>query len=223
MSKTPKPVRPLKQPPEVAAPVAAPRRPGRPRSTSAQDKILAACVELIRESGYDALAMEAIAARAGVGKTTVYRHWPSKEFIAAEAIARIVLGIAVPDTGGVETDVLALMRSMKRMYDDPGTVTLLPALVAAIARSTRVADAVRTGMASAWHAVIGRVLERAIERGELRADVDVEVAIELLAGPLFYRYLWLGLPIDESYLQAVVAAVLSDFMSSKAARGARRK
>ena len=186
----------------------APARRGRPRSAAAHEAILAAAVALIRESGYDALAIEAIAARAGVGKTTVYRWWPNKELLAAEAVERMVLAIPVPDTGSVGGDVLALMRVTVRMYADPGTVTLLPALVAAMARSARVAEAVRGGMVAGWHGAMGTVLRRAVARGELRADADVALALELLAGPLFYRYLMLGAPVDEPYVTAVVASVL---------------
>ena len=187
-------------------PVGRPR--GRPRSAAAHDAILAAAVALIRESGYDALAMEAIADRAGVAKTTVYRRWATKELLVAEAIERLVLAIPVPDTGSVEQDVLALMGVTRRMYADPGTASLLPALVAAMARSPRVADAVRTGMTAAWSAAMGTVLRRGVSRGALRADADVTLALELLAGPLFYRFLWLGGPVDERYVRAVTAAVM---------------
>lgn len=195
------------------APGAATRLRGRPRSATAHAAILDAAVALVRESGYDALAMEAIAARAGVAKTTVYRRWPSKELLVAEAIERIVLALPAPDTGNVEQDVLALMRRTLRMYADPGTASLLPALVPAVARSARVAEAVRTGMTAAWHAEMGAVLQRGVARGELRADADLTLATELLAGPLFYRYLWLGAPVDEAYARAVVTAVLGQIAS----------
>ena len=191
-----------------ATPSATPRPRGRPRSASARQAILDAAVALVRESGYDALAFEAVAARAGVGKSTIYRWWSTKELLVAEAVERIVLRIEVPDTGRVEDDVLVLMRKMLTMYKDPGTVTLLPALVATVARSERVAKAVRSGMIAGWHDVIGAVLRRAVERGDVRADADVDLATELLAGPLFYRYLWLGRPLRESYVRSVVGAVM---------------
>ena len=193
-------------PPEDAPAQA--RRRGRPRSAAAHDAILDAAVALIRESGYDALAIEAIAARAGVGKSTVYRWWPNKELLAAEAIERLVLAIPVPDTGSVDGDVRALMRVTVRMYADPGTVTLLPALVAAAARSARVGEAMRSGMVAGWHAAMSALLRRGVARGELRPDADVALALELLAGPLFYRYLMLGAPVDEPYVSAVVASVM---------------
>lgn len=191
-----------------AAPLPTARGRGRPRSAAAHAAILDAAIALVRESGYDALAMEAIAARAGVGKTTVYRRWPSKELLVAEAVERIVLAVPAPDAGRVADDVLALMHRTRRMYEDPGTASLLPALVAAMARSARVAEAVRAGMGAAWQGAMGAVLRRGVERGELRPDADVALALDLLAGPLLYRYLWLGAPIDEAYVRAVVAAVL---------------
>lgn len=186
-----------------------PTRPrGRPRSTAAHDAILSASLDLIRESGYDSLAIEAIAERAGVAKTTVYRRWATKELIVVEAIERIVLGVAIPDTGSVEQDVLALMDVTRRMYADVGTTSLLPALVATMARSKPVAKAVRAGMATAWNKAMSAVLQRGIARGALRADANVTVALELLAGPLFYRYLWLGTPMSETYVKTVVSAVM---------------
>jgi AcrR family transcriptional regulator len=181
---------------------------GRPRSEQAHAAILDAAVALIREVGYDAVAMETIAARAGVGKATVYRWWVSKELLVTEAIGRIVSTIAAPDTGRVEGDVLALMRATMAMYRDPASGALLSGLVAAMARSERVADAVRSGFVARWRDVMRVVLRRAAARGELRANADVEVAIDLLSGPPFYRYLMLGLPIDEPFTRAVVGTVL---------------
>jgi AcrR family transcriptional regulator len=181
---------------------------GRPRSEQAHAAILDAAIALIREVGYDAVAMEAIADRAGVGKATVYRWWASKELLVTEAIGRIVSTITAPDTGCLESDVLALMRATMARYRDPATAALLSGLVAAMARSERVADAVRSGFVARWRDVMRAVLWRAVARGELRADADVEVALDLLSGPPFYRYLLLGVPIDERFTHAVVVVVL---------------
>jgi AcrR family transcriptional regulator len=204
-------------------------RPGRPRSARAHAAILDAAIALVREVGYDAVAMEAIAARAGVGKATVYRRWPSKELLVAEAIGGIVRAIPVPDTGDVAGDVLALMRRSTAMYRDPATAALLSGLVAAMARSAPIADAVRSGFVARWREVMGGVLRRAVARGALRADADVELALDLLSGPAFYRYLLLGRPIDDAYAGAVVAAVLrvlgpgGDDDAAPAARRTRRR
>src|SRR5687768_12842134 len=95
-----------------------PRR-GRPRSAEAHAAILDASLELIREVGFDALAMDAIAARAGVGKATVYRRWKTKELLVVEAIDAIVRAVPDPDTGSTEGDLMALMNATLRMYGDP--------------------------------------------------------------------------------------------------------
>lgn len=181
---------------------------GRPRSDEAHSAILNAAIALIREIGYDAVTIEGIALRAGVGKTTIYRRWPSRELLVTEAISGIVRRMPAPDTGSVESDVLALMRFTTGMYRDPGSSALLSGLVAAMARSTVIADAVRNGFVGQWRTEMRVVLKRARKRGDLRANADVELALDLLSGPLFYRFLLIGKPIDERFTRQVVASVL---------------
>lgn len=181
---------------------------GRPRSLASHDAILDASIALIREVGYDAVGMEAIAARAGVGKATVYRWWGSKELLVVEAIGRIVRAIPEPDTGSVEGDLLALARATTAMYGDPATTALLSGLVAAMARSDAIGTAVRAGFVAEWRAVMRRVVRRGVRRGELPRGVGVDVVLDLLSGPPFYRTLMLGAPVDHRYLQAVVGVVL---------------
>jgi Transcriptional regulator len=178
--------------------------------------ILGAAIELIREVGYDALGMEAIAARAGVGKATVYRRWTSKELLVAEAIGQLVRTVPVPDTGAVESDVLALMRTTTAMYRDPATTALLSGLVAAMARSEHVGEAVRSGFVARWRDGMRQVLHRAMARGELRVDTDVDVALDLLSGPLFYRFLMRGVPIDERFTRTIVKTVLRALAANSA-------
>lgn len=194
-----------------------PRR-GRPRSEEAHDAILAASLALIREVGFDALAMDAIAARAGVGKATVYRRWKSKELLVVEAIGRIVRAVPDPDTGVTRGDLMALMRSTLRMYADPATSALLSGLVAAMARSEPIARAVRTGFVGMRREALRRVLRRAVERGELGPDTDLELALDLLSGPLLYRYLISGEEVDERLAQGVVDAVLRAFAAGRTDR-----
>jgi AcrR family transcriptional regulator len=184
------------------------RRPGRPRSEEAHAAILDAAIDLIREVGYDALAMDAIAARAGVGKATVYRRWPGKEMLVVEAIGRIASAVAHPDTGSTAEDLRMLMNSTVRMYQDPATTTLLSGLVAAMARSAPIARAVRSGFHATLRAAMRRALERGVARGELREGADLELALDLLNGPLFYRSMITAGPIDEALARDVTASVL---------------
>jgi len=201
----PRPQRP--SPPEARGS----RRPGRPRSEEAHGAILSAAISLIREVGYDALAMEAIAARAGVGKATVYRRWETKETLVAEAIERIVRTFSVPDTGSTEGDLLRVMLDSVGLYQDPATRGLLAGLVAAMARSERIAQAVRSGFVAARREALRQVLERGVARGELRQGTDLELALDLLSGPLVFRALITGAPVNERLTRGIVEAVLRGF------------
>ncbi|HEU0015752.1 MAG TPA: TetR/AcrR family transcriptional regulator [Longimicrobium sp.] len=184
------------------------RGPGRPRSAEAHAAILGAAIDLVREVGYDAVTMDGIAARAGVGKATVYRRWTSKEALVVEALGRLVAAMPVPDTGDTHQDVLLLMLTHLRMYQDPATGALLSGLVAAMARSEAIAHAVRSGFIAIRERALRGVLERGAARGDLPPDVDPVLATELLNGPLFYRYLIHGGPMDEEMVHGVVRAVL---------------
>lgn len=191
------------------------RRPrGRPRSEQAHEAILEAALEIAREVGYDALTMDAVAARAGVGKATLYRRWSSKELLMAEAVERIMRSFSAPDTGSLKRDLYALMVSHLGMYRDPQGVTMLSSLVAAMARSTPIAQAVREGFVGARRALLRQVLERALVRGELRRRLDVELVIDLLSGPVFYRFLVTGDPVEEQYTRRLVDTVLKGIASS---------
>jgi len=184
------------------------RRPGRPRSEEAHGAILSAAISLIREVGYDALAIDAIAARAGVGKATVYRRWKTKETLVAEAIERIIRAIPIPDTGSTQGDLMVLMRGALGMYQEPQSAALLSGLVAAMARSPRIAEAARSGFLATRRDALRRVLERGVARGDLRDGLDLELAIDLLNGPLFYRLVVTGGRIDERVARDVVDVVL---------------
>jgi AcrR family transcriptional regulator len=201
----------VSQPPAEAPEEQPARRPGRPRSEEAHGAILDATLQLLREVGYDALGMEAVAARAGVGKATVYRRWSTKEALAAEAIERLMRAIPVPDTGTVEGDLRKMMRDALGMYRDASTGALLSGFVAAMARSELIARTIRSGFVGVRREALRQVLERGVARGELRKGMDLDLALDLLGGPLFYRFLITGGPVDERLARGVVEAVLRAF------------
>jgi AcrR family transcriptional regulator len=184
------------------------KRPGRPRSEVAHQAILAAAVALLREVGYDAVTMDGIAARAGVGKATVYRRWATKEELVVEAITSLVRAFPVPDTGTTEGDLMALMRRALGMYADPATGLLLSGLVAAMARRPPIAAAMREGFVATWRDAVRQVLARGVARGDFRRRLDTELALDLLFGPLFHRYLLTGTPLDERLARGVVDVAL---------------
>jgi AcrR family transcriptional regulator len=187
------------------------RRPGRPRSEEAHGAILDAAIRLIEEVGYDALTMDAIASRAGVGKATVYRRWSTKETLAAEAIERIMRAIPIPDTGTVEGDLRRMMSDALGLYRSSTTGALLSGFVAAMARSELIARTIRSGFVGVRRAALRKVLERGVARGELRKGLDYELVLDLLGGPFFYRFLVIGGPVDERFARGVVDAVLRAF------------
>jgi AcrR family transcriptional regulator len=198
----------------IVSPQSAPRAAGRPRSRKSHDAILRASIALIRQVGYDAVTVEGIAATAGVGKATVYRRWSSKETLVAEAIGQIVASIVVPDTGRTADDLEKLLNASLAMYADRATGLLLSGLVAAMARSEVIATAVRTGFVAQWRSAARLVIERGIERGELARRVDPELVIDMVASPLFYRFLLTGAPIDLALARTVVRATMRGFAPS---------
>lgn len=187
------------------------RAPGRPRSAEAHAAILSAAVDLVREVGYDAVTLEGIASRAGVGKATLYRRWKSREALVSEAVGLIVARIPVPDTGSARGDLMAVMRDTVKLYDDPATVGLLSGLVAAMARSEVIARAVRHGFIAAWSDTTRRVLQNGIARGDVRRGIDIELAIDLLGGCFSNRALVTGHAIDLRTARALVDMVMRGF------------
>lgn len=182
--------------------------PGRPRSERVHRAILDATLELLAERGWDGLTMEGIAGRAGVGKATVYRRWKSREGVLAAAVDRLVgEEIAIPDTGALRSDLGVLMARAVALYRGPPG-RMMPGLVSAMARHPEVAEAVRTGFLASRRDALREVLDRGVLRGELRADTDPELALDFLGGPLFYRLLVTGGPLDEALAAGTVDVLL---------------
>jgi AcrR family transcriptional regulator len=167
------------------------RRPGRPRSPEAHAAILRAALELAVEGGFRGLSMEAIAARAGVGKATIYRRWKSKEALFVEAIGSIALNPDVPDTGSARGDfAVASEAAVGRMA--PEAFRVLPRLMADAADDPELLKALHTALVRPRRAAIAAIVRRGVERGELRPDLDVDLVSEMLIGPLIARVLLSG-------------------------------
>jgi AcrR family transcriptional regulator len=191
-------------------------RPGRPRSVAADEAILAATTELFIELGYDALTVEQVAARAGVAKATIYRRYPSKvDLVIAAARA---LGDAkgpAPDTGDIRADLLALARAHRRMLTSTDAGRAIPAMIAARPRDRELAAA-HSAFVAERRASSTAVLRRAIDRGELPAATDVELLVDLVVAPLFYRVLVVGARIPDRYLERLVDTTLRAFSPASA-------
>jgi AcrR family transcriptional regulator len=200
---------------------------GRPREARADRAIRTAALELMAEHGVQALRVDDVAHRAGVGKATIYRRYRSKDQLVTEAVGALVNDeIVIPDTGSTEADLLALMREAVELYGS-GTLAarLMPSIVDEISRNGELAAIARERFLVRRRAALRVVFERGIARGDLDRALDVDVALDVLAGPLFYRLLITGGPIDEGLAQAVVALIVRGFAPapSGAPRPSKRK
>jgi AcrR family transcriptional regulator len=167
------------------------RRPGRPRSPEAHAAILRAAVELVAADGLHGLTMEAIAARAGVGKATIYRRWKSKEDLLAEALRSVAMTPDAPDTGSVRGDLAAAAQSaVSRLSADAFRV--LPRLLAEAGDDPRLREAVDEALLRPRRQAIGSILRRGVERGELRDDLDLDFVTDMIMAPIIIRLIMSG-------------------------------
>ena len=184
---------------------------GRPRDARADRAILVATLELMAERGVRDLRMDDVAERAGVGKATIYRRYRSKDELVADAVATLVSEIAIPDTGSTRSDLLALMRQAVELYSGPLAPGLMPALLEETRRNPELATTLRDQFLAGRRSALSAVLERGVRRGDLRRGLDLELALDVLGGAIFYRLLVTGGPIDERLAQGVVELILRGF------------
>jgi AcrR family transcriptional regulator len=184
---------------------------GRPREARLDGAIRAATLELVAEVGIHDFRMDDVAERAGVGKAAIYRRYRSKDELVTATVAALVSEITVPDTGSTREDLLALMREAVEVYSDPVKAGIMPSLVGAMPQRPELARAVRDGFLAQRRAALRAVLDRGVARGDLRADLDVELALDVLGGPLFYRLLITGGPIDADLAEGVAELILRGF------------
>jgi AcrR family transcriptional regulator len=185
---------------------------GRPRDARADRAILEATLELIADRGIHEFRTEDVAARARVGKGAIYRRYRSKDDLVRAAVTALVSNeIPVPDTGSTRADLLALMREAVELYGGSLPRRLMPNLVGAMAQRPELARAIRHEFLSRRRAALAKVLRRGVERGDLRPDLDLELALDVLGGPLFYRLLITGGPIDEQLAESVADLILRGF------------
>lgn len=193
---------------------------GRPRSAAAHEAIIFATLELLTEHGFEALTIESVAARAGVGKATVYRRWNGKDELVLEALQGAISEIPIPDTGETRADLVQMVEGFAKALASP-LGKLLREMSAEFSRHPDLAASFRKGFVVPRRRIVRQVVVRGIERGDLRSDIDPDDVLDLLAGALHYRLLVGGTPVDPSDAEPLVDLVLCGIAAPAADRPPR--
>ncbi|MEV0613736.1 TetR/AcrR family transcriptional regulator [Nonomuraea sp. NPDC050404] len=183
------------------------------RSQRSRQAILTAARDLVSEMGYAKLTIEAIAARAGVGKQTIYRWWPSKGAVVLDAFLALSeegpdQSMALPDTGDLEADLKLVMRATVAEFADPAFEAPIRALNLEIINDPALATQYHEKLAGPVDEAKKVRLRSAQRAGQLAADADLDLALELLYAPLYQRWLMRSGPLTPQYADALVNAFL---------------
>ncbi|HUO37231.1 MAG TPA: TetR/AcrR family transcriptional regulator [Mycobacterium sp.] len=180
---------------------------GRPRDRRIDAAVLRATAELISDTGYADLAVDAIARRAGTSKPAIYRRWPSKAHLVHEAVFPIGDATVLPDTGSVAGDVREMVRRTVMVLRTPAARAALPGLVAEMAADLTLHAALLERFGDILFRGLADRLQRGVARGEIRAEVTVADMVEALAGPTILALLTRGAALDDSWVDRTAALI----------------
>ena len=193
----------------MTTPDSAARKAGRPRSVRSHQAILEATIALLAETGYEAMSIEAVAARAGVGKATIYRRWPSKVELVTETIQNLHIELPFIDTGNIRDDLITFLKST---FQRPAIVEgLLLKMLSEIRTNPEIYQTFHASIIAPRLQQLTQFVQHAQARGEIRSDLDPLFVIDLIAGPALYRLLLSGimtLPPPPDLPEQIVDAVL---------------
>lgn len=179
--------------------------PGRPRSAQSHQAMLQATLELLTKVGFAAMSMDAIATRAGVGKTTIYRRYASKEELVADAIESIRSEIAIPDTGNLESDIDTLIQNAAQITLNPIGQQAVSMIISSALSNPQFAQIYWTKYLQPRRKAFAVVLERAKARNEIPADLDSDLIFDTMSGIMLYALIFQ--PTAESWTTYVRRAL----------------
>jgi len=175
-------------------------------------RIVTAAADLFLDQGYGATTLEKVAARAGVAKTTIYRRWRDKDELALAVVLDMVEQVVqLPELGDTRKELLAFVNAAVEVLGSTLMGRVMQGLVSDLATDAELAHAFRERVVSVRDAEVERLVERGVRRGDLRADTDPMTAHDLLIGPVYYRLLLTGQPLDRAFAKRTVDAVLRAF------------
>jgi AcrR family transcriptional regulator len=196
------------------------RLPGRPRSERSRSKILKAAAALLVTQGPRRMSIEGVADKAGVSKATIYRWWESKGELALDALVGELIARMkdIPDTGSVEGDLRAYIRTVVRTYGNPSVGKTQAAIIGEMQSDSALRRAYRVRVTEPLRTESRKIFARAVARGEVSRDVDADTVLDLLIGAVFIRLLFDLGPLNQTVADSLVDVALNG-ISSGHARG----
>jgi AcrR family transcriptional regulator len=190
-------------------------RGGRPRDPSRDGAIRTAILQVLAESGYAGLTMDAVAAAAGVGKATIYRRWRTKSDLVADAVAELSsMSIEAPETGSLEGDLRVLLHWLVDAVNGPlGAATL--SLLSALPHEPALRAAFNTGPMGVWSATFRTVWERAEARGEVHQPIAGTAVSSTASAPILQRWLFSGQPVPKAFADELLADVVLPLITAR--------
>ncbi|MED1791437.1 TetR/AcrR family transcriptional regulator [Brevibacillus nitrificans] len=170
--------------------------------------VLTTAFELLSEGGVTSFSVDEVVRRSGVAKTTIYRHWPTREALVIDACSQMIAEQETPDTGSLEGDVTAILKEIAHLLPTANWSYVLPSIVDTAERNPEFAE-IHSRIQRGHAAPLREVLERAVRRGELSAHADVSTIIAALLGPLFYRRWFSRETIDDQFVKEIINRVLA--------------
>lgn len=196
---------------DLADDESAPTRLGRKRDHTRDPEILDAALDVLAETGYDKMTVDMVASRAKAGKATVYRRWSSKAELVIDAVACMKQAdldpSRLPDTGTLRGDLLGMIKPHS-IEDGEKKLQIMAGLMSLIAKDPQFADAVGAAIVQPRAAVNRMFLQRAIDRGEIPADCDIDTLALIAPSMSAYRVLLLHKPVDRAFLVSVIDGVI---------------
>ena len=190
------------------------RPPGRPRCDATRKAVLAAAYDLLAEGGLTRFNIESVASRAGVARTTIYRWWPSKGALAMEGFMEaIAADLAVPASGSIVADLQAMLRRFAWLLGGKAG-RIIRSIIAEGQSHPETIEAFVTGFVTPRRAECRAIIQHGIESGELRADLDIEVVLASLFGPLHMRML-LNEGLDDAWVDRLSRFVLTSCLAGR--------
>ncbi|MER7877106.1 TetR-like C-terminal domain-containing protein [Streptomyces solisilvae] len=170
----------------------------------------AAFFEELAAVGYGKLSIEGVARRAGAGKAAVYRRWPSKQAMTIELTAKAATAfVRAPDRGSLREDVAQFVRDTMAALSHPLASRIVPDLLAEGSRNAELAGALLTGIRDPRRENVTQILQRAVERGELPEDTDLELCLDFLVSPTYWRLAVIRTPVDDAYAERLTDKIIA--------------